>query len=126
LEHDLLLGTKFFGILAAVLCLQPCQRKAILPEVLKVHKHIRWCNDDFKTIAINIVGDGLPFSALAILAAEPPTAPLNLIKHSAPTRPAFQLVLAVLTSDGSTAITGYNSSTGQCAGTIPTVIGSTP
>lgn len=80
---------------------------------------------EFKIVAINIVGNSLASPALAILAAQPPTAPRNLVKYIAD-KTSISVSWEAPESDGSTAITAYNLYWDNATGSIiNTVIGTT-
>jgi hypothetical protein len=80
---------------------------------------------EFSIIAINIVGDSSPSISLAILAAQLPTAPQNLVKFSAD-KTSISVSWTAPMSDGSTPVTGYILYWDNASGTIiNTPIGST-
>jgi hypothetical protein len=75
--------------------------------------------------AINSVGTSLSSPALAILAAQAPSAPISVTKQSA-TKTAITIQWTAPKSDGSSALTGYNIFWDNGTGTIiATSIGST-
>jgi titin len=80
---------------------------------------------EFKVVAVNIVGDSESSPALSILAAQVPTAPLNLHMLSAD-KTSITVQWSAPSSDGSTPITGYKLYWDESTGIIlPDSIGDT-
>jgi hypothetical protein len=80
---------------------------------------------EFKIVALNIVGESVPSPIMAILAAQPPTAPLQLQRFIAD-KTSISVQWQPPESDGSTAITGYNLYWDNATGNIiQMVIGTT-
>jgi titin len=80
---------------------------------------------EFKVVAVNIVGDSPASPPLAILAAQPPTEPLNVLEKSK-NKTSISIQWSAPSSDGATPITGYLIYWDNATGTmLPESIGST-